>query len=63
MTRLLELTRAWAALTGLALIVWMVVLILLGHSLSYVLPMLISAIVGYEVALTGYEFWRRRHHG
>ena len=61
--RVLELTRVWAAITGLGIIVLMLVLVLLGHSLNHALPMLVAAILGYEVALTGYGFWRRRRHG
>jgi hypothetical protein len=62
-SRVLELTRAWAALTGLALIAVMVVLVALGHSVTHALPMLISGIVGYEAALTVYGYWRKRRHG
>ena len=63
MSRMIELTRAWAAVTGLALIAMMMVLVASGHSVSHALPMLIAGVVGYEVGLTGYGFWRRRRHG
>ena len=63
MSRTLELTRAWAAITGLALVALMVALVATGHSVSHALPMLIASIVGYEVGLTGYVIWRRHRHG
>jgi hypothetical protein len=62
-SRVLELTRAWAAITGLVLIALMLVLVALGYSVSHAVPMLIAGIVGYEAALTTYAFWRRRRHG
>lgn len=63
MGRTLELTRAWAAITGLVLIAIMIVLVALGQTVSHALPMLISGIVGYEVALIAHDHWRKRRHG
>ena len=63
MTRVLHLTRAWAAITGLLLIAFMIVLMALGQTVSYALPMLVSGIVGYEAALIAHDYWRRRRHG
>ena len=60
---MLELTRAWAAVTGLGLIALLVGIVALGRTPTNVLPMLIAGIFGYEMALTGYDYWRRRHHG
>ncbi len=63
MKRTLELTRAWAAITGLVLIAVMIVLVASGQSISHALPMLVSGIVGYEMALIAHDYWRRRRHG
>jgi hypothetical protein len=62
-SRLLELTRAWAAITGLGLIGLTLLLGLTGQPISQVLPMLIAGILGYEFAFTGRDLWRRRKHG
>ncbi len=57
--------RVWAALTGLALAVWYFGALWLEASPSPLLPMLITAIGGFEMFLFGQDLFlkRKRRHG
>ncbi|GFE74273.1 MULTISPECIES: hypothetical protein [Novosphingobium] len=61
----LELTRIWAAVTGVALAVWYFVAVYLDLQPTAVLPMLVTAIGGFELFLFGQDQWlkRRGKHG
>jgi hypothetical protein len=61
----LELTRVWAAVTGIALAVWYLGGVYMGAAPSALLPMLVSAIGGFELFLYGQDQWLRRRgkHG
>ncbi len=63
MSRAFDLTRFWAAATGLALIALMLIQAVAGRPAWDTLPMLLAAILGFEVGMTGYDFWRVRRHG
>ena len=60
-----DLIRVWAAITGLALAAWFFIALALGVKVTELLPMLISAIGGFELWFVGYDLWlkRGRHHG
>jgi hypothetical protein len=60
-----ELMRVWAALTGLVLAAWFLGALWLGDTPSPVVPMLVTAIGGFELALYGCDLWfrRKRRHG
>jgi hypothetical protein len=62
---LLDLLRVWAALTGLVLIVLFFGRLWLGLGGSPLLPMLVSAIGGFELFLYSQELWQKRRgrHG
>ncbi|MFC3174252.1 hypothetical protein ACFOD9_08310 [Novosphingobium bradum] len=55
-----DLMRVWAALTGLALAAGYFVALFMGVKLSDTLPMLISAIGGFEGVLYGQDLWFKR---
>ncbi|WP_395332959.1 hypothetical protein WBP06_06385 [Novosphingobium sp. BL-8H] len=61
----LELTRIWAAVTGVALAVWYFAAVYLDFQPTAVLPMLVTAIGGFELFLFGQDQWlkRRGKHG
>ncbi len=61
----LELTRIWAAVTGVALAVWYFAAVYLAFQPSAVLPMMVTAIGGFELFLFGQDQWlkRRGKHG
>lgn len=61
----LELTRIWAAVTGVALAVWYFVAVYFDLQPTAVLPMLVTAIGGFELFLFGQDQWlkRRGKHG
>ena len=60
-----DLTRVWAALTGLALAAWYFEQFYSGAKMSDTLPMLIAGIGGFELVLYAQDIWlkRGRHHG
>ena len=60
-----ELMRVWAALTGVALVLWWLVEVCLGIAASDMIPMLVTAIGGFELVLFGQDVLirRRREHG
>lgn len=57
--------RVWAVLTGLALAVWYFGALWLEAAPSPMLPMLITAIGGFEMFLFGQDLFlkRKRRHG
>lgn len=61
----LELTRIWAAVTGVALAVWYFAAVYLELQPTAMLPMLVTAIGGFELFLFGQDQWlkRRGKHG
>ena len=60
----LELTRVWAALTGLAVVALAFMLLAFGYRLNGMLPMLATSIAGFELFLFAQDVvskrWRRR---
>ncbi len=60
-----DLMRLWAMLTGLALAAWFFVAGYLGVKTTDTLPMLISAIGGFEMVLYAQDVWfkRKRQNG
>jgi hypothetical protein len=60
-----DLMRLWAVLTGLALCAWFFVAWYMGVKTSETLPMLISAIGGFEMVLYGQDLLikRRQQNG
>ena len=63
--QVLDLTRVWAMITGLALVLAYAVFWSLGLKASEMLPMLITAIGGFEMFLFSQEIWvkRKSNHG
>jgi zinc transporter ZupT len=63
--QLIDMTRMWAMLTGLALAVWYFAAVYLGFKASDLLPMLVTAIGGFEMFLYAQDVWlkRKRKHG
>jgi hypothetical protein len=55
-----DLMRVWAAVTGLALAGLFFVLLYFGVKTSDTLPMLVSAIGGFEMVLFAQDIWFRR---
>jgi hypothetical protein len=62
---LLDLLRVWAAVTGLLLVAGYFGALYLGVGASPMLPMLVSAIGGFELFLFTQDLWLkwRREHG
>lgn len=60
-----ELMRVWAALTGLALAALYFTGLWMDMKMSDTLPMLVSAIGGFEMVLYAQDIWfkRRRQNG
>jgi hypothetical protein len=54
------MTRMWAMVTGLALAVWYFGALYLGFKHSELLPMLVTAIGGFELFLYSQDVWLRR---
>jgi hypothetical protein len=65
MTKVLVMTRVWAMLTGLALAVLYFGAAYLGLQPSEMLPMLVTAIGGFEMFLFGQDVWLKKkgRHG
>jgi zinc transporter ZupT len=60
----LQKLSAWSAMTGLALVALLMVEIAIGQSRSEILPMLLAAVVGFELFLFVDGMMRRvRHRG
>jgi hypothetical protein len=64
-SQMFDMTRMWAMLTGLALAVWYFGASYLGVKQSELLPMLVTAIGGFELFLYGQDVWlkRKKRHG
>ena len=60
-----DLMRVWAALTGLALVLFYFVELASGVQPSPLLPMLVTGIGGFEMFHWGQDLWlkRRGRHG
>jgi hypothetical protein len=61
-----DMMRVWAALTGLALAIWYFAALYFGFRVSDPLPMLVTAIGGFEMFLFGQDVWlkkKRSKHG
>lgn len=54
-----ELMRVWAAATGIALALWYFGEAWLHHPPIAALPLLVTAIGGFEMSLTGQDLWLR----
>jgi zinc transporter ZupT len=63
--QLIDMTRMWAMLTGLTLAAWYFAAVYLGFKVSDLLPMLVTAIGGFEMFLYAQDVWlkRKRKHG
>lgn len=63
--QMFDMTRMWAMLTGLALAAWYFLASYLGLKPSELLPMLVTAIGGFEMFLYGQDIWlkRKSKHG
>lgn len=63
--RTLDLVRLWAAATGLALVAWFFAALYFGYPASPTLPMLVTAIGGFELFLFAQDVWlkRKRENG
>jgi hypothetical protein len=63
--QMFDMTRMWAMLTGLALAALYFVALFLGIEVSETLPMLVTAIGGFEMFLYGQDVWlkRKSKHG
>ena len=57
---LLDQMRVWVALTGLILALSYFAAIYLGMTVSAVLPMLVTAIGGFELFLYAQDLWLKR---
>ena len=55
-----DLMRVWAAITGLVLAAWFFGCLYLGVKTTETLPMLISAIGGFEMVLYAQDIWFKR---
>jgi hypothetical protein len=55
-----ELMRVWAAVTGLLLAVSFFAALYLGLRPGEMLPMLVTAIGGFELVLYAQDIWARR---
>lgn len=63
--QMFDMTRVWAMLTGLALAAWYFAALYLGFKSSDLLPMLVTAIGGFEMFLFAQDQWlkRKSKHG
>lgn len=59
-TQVFDMMRVWAAATGLALVVWYFAGLHYGFKVSELLPMLVTAIGGFEMFLYGQDVWLRK---
>ncbi len=65
MAQVFDMTRVWAMMTGLVLAVVYFAATFLGLKPSEMLPMLVTAIGGFEMFLYGQDVWlkRKSKHG
>lgn len=59
-SQMFDMTRMWAMVTGLALAALYFGALYLGFRPSETLPMLVTAIGGFELFLFGQDFWLKR---
>lgn len=64
-TRIIDMTRIWAMVTGLVLAASYFAALFLDFKISDLLPMLVTAIGGFELFLYSQDVWlkRKRRHG
>ncbi|RYE52714.1 MAG: hypothetical protein EOP20_14520 [Hyphomicrobiales bacterium] len=55
-----DMMRVWAAATGLVLAAWYFAAVYFGFRASELLPMLVTAIGGFEMFLYGQDVWLRK---
>lgn len=60
---LFTMVRVWAAITGLALAAWCLLMTFLGTAHSQVLPMLVAGIGGFELFLFAQDKWLAKRTG
>lgn len=58
--QMFDMTRMWAIVTGLVLSAWYFAALLLGLKVSDLLPMLLTAIGGFEMFLYSQDVWLKR---
>lgn len=65
MAQMFDMTRIWAMITGLVLLVAYVISLNFGFKASEILPMLVTAIGGFELFLFSQDIWlkRKSNHG
>jgi len=65
MAQMFDMTRVWAMMTGLVLAIVYFAATFLGLKPSEMLPMLVTAIGGFEMFLYGQDVWlkRKSKHG
>jgi hypothetical protein len=63
--QMFDMTRVWAMVTGLVLAASYFAGLYLGLKVSELLPMLVTAIGGFELFLYGQDVWlkRKSKHG
>jgi zinc transporter ZupT len=64
-TQIIDMTRIWAMVTGLVLAASYFVALFLDYRISELLPMLVTAIGGFELFLYSQQVWlkRKSKHG
>lgn len=64
-TQIIDMTRIWAMVTGLVLAASYFVALFLDYKISELLPMLVTAIGGFELFLYSQQVWlkRKSKHG
>jgi len=55
-----DLTRVWAALTGLILVAWYFIALAMGHPAPELVAMMAVTVGGFEIALFGQDVVKRR---
>ena len=58
--RILDTTRLWAMVVGLVLAGWYFGEVQSGIEPSQVVPVLVAAIGGFELFLSGQDYWLKR---
>jgi purine-cytosine permease-like protein len=58
--QMFDMTRMWAMVTGLVLAIWYFAALYLGLKISEMLPMLLTAIGGFEMFLYSQDVWLKR---
>lgn len=64
-TPIIDMTRIWAMVTGLVLAASYFIAFFLDYKISNLLPMLVTAIGGFELFLYSQQMWlkRKSKHG